>query len=344
MIPLVSIIVPMYNVEPFIKECIDSLRRQTLSDIEIILVNDGSPDRSGEIAEDYAKRDSRIRVIHQANGGLSSARNAGIKAARGTYIGFVDGDDYVSSAMFQRLIEEAEQNRLDIAGCGFYKQLADRRVYVPPQLDINRVLTKSEMAERLKHAHETRFIWYVWRYVYRRELLDRANLMFDEDIRFAEDSPFNLSAFCEAERVKMLNEGLYIYRENPNSLTEIPYKPAMDEQIQKQYQAKIAFYQHYGLAGACKEDLNVYICKHQLPMLLANACASPNPAKDIKKQIRHILSYDMVQQAVRHTPVQHEKLLRGERLVLGLCKLRLIFLIKLFFEQRATMKGSAKQA
>ncbi|MCY9374546.1 glycosyltransferase [Bacillus sp. T17B1] len=344
MIPLVSIIVPMYNVEPFIKECIDSLRRQTLSDIEIILVNDGSPDRSGEIAEDYAKRDSRIRVIHQANGGLSSARNAGIKAARGTYIGFVDGDDYVSSAMFQRLIEEAEQNRLDIAGCGFYKQLADRRVYVPPQLDINRVLTKSEMAERLKHAHETRFIWYVWRYVYRRELLDRANLMFDEDIRFAEDSPFNLSAFCEAERVKMLDEGLYIYRENPNSLTEIPYKPAMDEQIQKQYQAKIAFYQHYGLAGACKEDLNVYICKHQLPMLLANACASPNPAKDIKKQIRHILSYDMVQQAVRHTPVQHEKLLRGERLVLGLCKLRLIFLIKLFFEQRATMKGSAKQA
>lgn len=83
MIPLVSIIVPMYNVEPFIEECIDSLLRQTLSDIEIILVNDGTPDRSGEIAEDYAKRDARIRVIHQANGGLSSARNTGIKAARG---------------------------------------------------------------------------------------------------------------------------------------------------------------------------------------------------------------------------------------------------------------------
>ncbi len=82
MIPLVSIIVPMYNVEPFIEECIDSLLRQTLSDIEIILVNDGTPDRSGEIAEDYAKRDARIRVIHQANGGLSSARNTGIKAAR----------------------------------------------------------------------------------------------------------------------------------------------------------------------------------------------------------------------------------------------------------------------
>lgn len=73
---------------------------------------------------------------------------------------------------------------------------------MPPHLEANRVLTKREMTERLKHAHETRFIWYVWRYLYRRELFDRANLMFDEDIRFAEDSPFNLSAFCEAERVK----------------------------------------------------------------------------------------------------------------------------------------------
>ncbi|MGF7534277.1 glycosyltransferase [Bacillus mexicanus] len=344
MSPLASIIVPMYNVEPYIEECINSLLCQTLSDIEIILVNDGSPDRSGEIAVNYAKRDARIRVIHQTNGGLSSARNAGIKAARGTYIGFVDGDDYVSSAMFQRLIEEAEEHRLDIAGCGFYKQSADRRTYVPPQLDKNRVLTKPEIAERLKQAHEMRFIWFVWRYVYRRELLERTNLMFDEDIRFAEDSPFNLSAFCEAKRVKMLDEGLYIYRENPNSLTEIPYKPAMDEQIQKQYEAKIAFYQHYGLERACQEDLNVYICKHQLPMLLANACASPNPSKDIKQQIKHILSYDMVRLAVRHTPVQHEKLLRGERLVLGLCKWRLIFLIKLFFEQRGMVKGSAKQA
>ncbi|MDR4433076.1 glycosyltransferase [Bacillus tequilensis] len=344
MTPLASVIVPMYNVEPFIEECIDSLQRQTLSDIEIILVNDGSPDRSGELAENYAKRDARIRVIHQTNGGLSAARNAGIRAAKGTYIGFVDGDDYVSSDMFQRLIEEAEQNQLDIAGCGFYKQSADGQTYVPPQLDTNRVLTKPEIAERLKHAHETRFIWYVWRYVYRRELLDRTNLMFDEDIRFAEDSPFNLSAFCGAKRVKMLDEGLYIYRENPNSLTEVPYKPAMDEQIQKQYQAKMAFYNHHGLAGACKEDLNVYICRHQLPMLLANACASPNPPKDIKKQIRRILSYHMVRQAVRHTPVQHKQLLRGERLVLALCKWRLIFLIKLFFEQRGTMKGSAKQA
>ncbi|MDF4189620.1 hypothetical protein PV941_11505, partial [Ligilactobacillus salivarius] len=171
----------------------------------------------------------------------------------------------------QRLTEEAEQNQLDIVGCGFYKQSSDRRTYVPPQLEANRVLTKQEMTEQLKHAHETRFIWYVWRYLYRRELFERANLLFDEDIRFAEDSPFNLSAFCEAERVKMLDEGLYIYRENPNSLTEIPYKPAMDEHLQKQYQAKIAFYNHYGLAGACKEDLNVYICRHQLPMLLANA-------------------------------------------------------------------------
>lgn len=114
--PLVSVIVPMYKTEPFIKECAVSLTKQTLRDIEIIFVNDGSPDQSGRIAEQFAAEDARIRVIHKENGGLSSARNAGIKAARGRYIGFADGDDYVTETMFERLYEEAEKNRLDIAG------------------------------------------------------------------------------------------------------------------------------------------------------------------------------------------------------------------------------------
>ncbi|MCY9111800.1 glycosyltransferase [Bacillus atrophaeus] len=341
MTPLVSIIVPMYNVESFIEECAESLLRQTLSSIEIIFVNDGSPDRSADIAEAYAKRDARIQVIHKPNGGLSSARNAGMKIARGTYIGFVDGDDYVEETMFQRLAEEAEKDRLDIAGCGFYKQTSQRRTYVPPQLETARVLTREDIVERLKQAHESRFIWYVWRYLYRREMLERVNLSFDEEIRFAEDSPFNLSAFFAAKRVKMLDEGLYMYRENPESLTEAPYKPLMDENLQKQYMAKTAFYENHGLTDMCKEDLETYICKHQIPMLLANACASSQSSREIKTRIRHVLSYAMVQEAVRNTSWRHKKLLKGERVVLGLCKLRQPFLLKLFFERQGKPKGSA---
>lgn len=132
--PLVSVIVPMYKTEPFIKECAVSLTKQTLRDIEIIFVDDGSPDQSGRMAEQFAAEDARIRVIHKENGGLSSAQCRN-KAARGRYIGFADGDDYVTETMFERLYEEAEKNRLDIAGCGYYKEKpSKKRTYMPPSI------------------------------------------------------------------------------------------------------------------------------------------------------------------------------------------------------------------
>ncbi|MBT2572768.1 glycosyltransferase [Bacillus sp. ISL-51] len=341
--PLVSIIVPMYRTEPFIRECAASLMKQTLTSVEIIFVNDGSPDQSGRIAEELAAQDARIQVIHKENGGLSSARNAGIKAARGRYIGFVDGDDYVSDTMFERLYEEAEKERLDIAGCGFYKETPlKERTYVRPPLPAGRIFTKADMTDQLTRAHELRFIWYVWRYIYRRDALN--GLLFDEEIRFAEDSPFNLAAFRKAARVKVIDEGLYIYRENPQSLTEIPFKPHLDEQLQKQYEAKMAFYEVNGLTEACRTDIDTYLCKHQIPMLLANACASPQPSHEITDHIRRILSYDMVKAAVRNTPCRHKQLLTGERVVLGLCKMRLPILLQAFFERKTKEKGSAEGA
>ena len=114
----VSIIVPIYNVEKYLKRCIDSLINQTLKNIEIILVNDGSQDHSGEIANEYQKY-KNVKIIHKKNGGLSSARNAGIKIATGEYIGFVDSDDYVELDMFEYLYNNAKKNNSDIAACGY---------------------------------------------------------------------------------------------------------------------------------------------------------------------------------------------------------------------------------
>jgi len=111
---LVSIIVPVYNVEPYIETCIQSLIRQTMGNIEVILVDDGSTDRSGELCDQYAEADERIRVIHKQNGGLSSARNAGISAAKGEYLLFVDSDDYVSASLVEKTVSCAEQNQADV--------------------------------------------------------------------------------------------------------------------------------------------------------------------------------------------------------------------------------------
>ena len=115
--PVISIIVPVYKVERFVRKCIDSILNQTFKDIEIILVDDGSPDNCGQICDDYAKTDKRIRVIHKQNGGLSDARNAGIDIARGEYIAFVDSDDYISPNMYKCLYELIEKNNADIAVC-----------------------------------------------------------------------------------------------------------------------------------------------------------------------------------------------------------------------------------
>lgn len=124
----VSVIVPIYKVEKYIKKCVDSLVEQTLPDIEIILVDDGSPDDCGTICDTYAKRDLRIKVIHKANEGLSEARNIGIKAATSEYIGFVDGDDYVAPDMYEVLYKNITEQNADVAVCGLYDCYKDRKV------------------------------------------------------------------------------------------------------------------------------------------------------------------------------------------------------------------------
>lgn len=123
--PKISIIVPIYNVEEYIHRCIDSILAQTFTDFELILVDDGSPDRCGEMCDEYAKKDSRIKVIHKENGGLSDARNAGLEIAQGDFIGFVDSDDYIESDMYEILLEACEENNSKIAMCGRYNVLGE---------------------------------------------------------------------------------------------------------------------------------------------------------------------------------------------------------------------------
>lgn len=117
----ISIIVPFYNVEPFARRCIDSILNQTYKNLEIILIDDGSPDKCGEICDEYAKRDKRIKVVHQENKGLCSARNKGLSLATGEYIGFVDSDDWINEDMYEYLLDGLVKNEADISVCGYYR-------------------------------------------------------------------------------------------------------------------------------------------------------------------------------------------------------------------------------
>lgn len=116
----ISIIVPVYNVEKYLEKCVDSILNQTFKDFELILVDDGSPDNSGLICDQYAEKDSRVKVIHKENGGLSSARNAGIDIARGKYLGFIDSDDYIAEDMYELLYNNIIREKADLSICGIY--------------------------------------------------------------------------------------------------------------------------------------------------------------------------------------------------------------------------------
>lgn len=115
---LLSVIVPVYKVEPYLHRCVDSIRNQTYKNLQIILVDDGSPDNCGKICDEYAELDARIIVVHQKNRGLSGARNTGLRYAKGDYVAFVDSDDWIDSSMYETLVDMIEKNDLDMARCG----------------------------------------------------------------------------------------------------------------------------------------------------------------------------------------------------------------------------------
>lgn len=146
----ISIIVPVYNVEQYLEKCVDSILNQTFKDFELILVDDGSPDNSGAICDQYAEKDSRVRVIHKENGGLSDARNAGIEAARGKYLGFIDSDDYIADDMYELLYNNIIEENADLSICGIYDVYKENAPKILPEF--RKVCTKGEMIKMILEA------------------------------------------------------------------------------------------------------------------------------------------------------------------------------------------------
>lgn len=219
MIPNVSIVVPMYGVEKFLRQSIDSLINQSLQNIEIILVDDGSPDKCGEIAEEYAKKDNRVKVIHQKNKGLGPARNTGMLAATGEYIGFVDSDDWTNANMFEKLYNAAKKNNADIVvggHCDWREGKVIRKKKHP--LAGKTVKDKLEIDEIRKNLYgrgvddkETEaFPMSVWIAIYKKTLIDDNNLKFQNII--SEDVIFNISAYKYANTITFTDDTDYCYR------------------------------------------------------------------------------------------------------------------------------------
>lgn len=205
--PKVSVIVPIYNVEKYLNKCIDSIIEQSLREIEIILVDDGSTDNSGAIAEMYAQKDSRVKVIHKENGGQGSARNYGIEVAQGKYIGFIDSDDWIDLNMYEELYIAAEKENADIAVCN--RKVFDENnnlktiVNVSERIiDINKVNIVDYVIERLFYPHTV----VVYNKIFKKSIISNNDISFKEVKEVgSEDTLFNYEVLLHVKKIIEVN-------------------------------------------------------------------------------------------------------------------------------------------
>ena len=238
---MISVIVPVYNAEKYLHRCIDSILVQSFTDFELLLINDGSKDNSGKICDEYAAKDSRIRVFHKENGGVSSARNLGLDNAKGDYIMFVDSDDYMFPEMCELMVATIESKRTDLAVCGTTETGGG---YWCPVADKDYTLT--QLKDSFVELLHTELLSPPWNKIFKRSIIDGQR--FFEGVSFGEDLIFNLEYIDKCDKISFIKESPFFHEKDNacslvvkfsrNRLTDIekvwktitlfvPYKPCL---------------------------------------------------------------------------------------------------------------------
>ncbi len=215
----ISVIVPVYNVEKWLEECVESIVNQTYKNLEIILVDDGSIDKSSEICDDWKIRDSRIKVIHKKNGGLSSARNAGLDICTGEYIAFIDGDDYIKDNMFECLINIAEENNVDVVKCKMYLYYDETNTTKINPLKANKYYDKEELLKCF-YYHKDNIAGGMCDKLFKKYLFD--SIRFPEGLN-TEDYFVLSEIYNNIDGLYSVKDVLYCYRQREDSICRKKY-------------------------------------------------------------------------------------------------------------------------
>lgn len=222
--PQISIIVPVYKTEKYLRRCIQSILSQTFNNFELILIDDGSPDNSGIICDEYAKKDKRVKVFHQKNGGVSNARNKGIEHAQGTWISFIDSDDYVEKSYYEHLIQFSNNDWI-IEGfkTDFYIEKLNKISY-----------SEIDFCEFWNSHFHRLYSTVPWGKLYKKEIIRNNNIYFDSHIRLGEDLIFNLEYVKYCKTIQLIDLSQYIYTTNTSAserynLTEDEIKYVIDK-------------------------------------------------------------------------------------------------------------------
>ncbi len=219
MTSLISIIIPVYNVEKYLPECLDSVINQTYKNLEILLIDDGSPDNSGKICDEYAEKDARIKVIHKENGGVSSARNLGLDIATGEYITFIDSDDFVDEHYVEYLYNDLTYQSSDMSFCGFSKYFGQA---VEPYVECFPNNLKVDCGNKHFQSFFQSFFRFndtvfgsACRILYKKEIVK--DIRFNSNIKISEDLVFALNCIFKSASISYVDKSLYFYRINDQS-------------------------------------------------------------------------------------------------------------------------------
>lgn len=337
---LVSIIVPIYNVEQYIDRCISSLINQTLKDIEIILVDDGSPDNCPRICENYSERYENIKVIHKQNEGLGFARNSGIDIASGKYVIFVDSDDFVTNDMCEVLYNKAEKYNADIVYANHYKYKDNKICELVKEINNDIIFdTKESIREFMidmiamspNKSNDTPIEVSVWGAIFKRNTLKENNIYFVSEREYiSEDVVFNLELYPKTNKIVLCPEVVYYYCFNSSSLSKTYKKDRfLKDKILWKY-----IIDKFNSMNICAEDrLNRFLlarARCAMSSIVASESNHKNK-KACKKLLLEVTDDIDVKTAVNHYPINKSSILkriyfmalkaRNIELLYWLCKL-----------------------
>lgn len=222
--PEVSFIVPVYNAEKGIGRLIDSVLDQEYKDLELILVDDGSKDGSPQILDRYQEQDDRVKVIHKENGGVSAARNDGLQAASGTYIRFLDADDWIPDDSTKQMVRSIKEEDADLVVGDFYRVVGEN-LAKKGSIQTEKTLTTAEYAEYMMESPADYYYGVIWNKLYRKEIIDRYGIMFDASLSFCEDFVFNLEYVLHTKTIVPLQAPVYYYVKTEGSLVSQNINP-----------------------------------------------------------------------------------------------------------------------
>lgn len=298
----ISVIMPVYKVEQYVGKAIESILNQTLAEFEFLIVDDGTPDKSGEICDEYAKKDSRIRVLHKENGGAPSARNMAMDLAKGKYLYFLDSDDWAEPGMLKELYGLAEKHSVQMVISGFYiDTYYDRENYITNAYipGIKGLMSKEDFRKNAYKLFDNNMLYPPWNKLYLRSYIQENKLYFPSTMW--DDFPFNLSVIRDIARVYVTKRPYYHFLRVRSESETARYLPAMYEKREEEHGWMKELYQYWNIDDPLSREM---IARRYIERLIGCFENLTNPrcvlnGKEKRKEIKRMLKTEQVRESIK---------------------------------------------